>query len=432
MTRLRDLVRRQPNPGIPLPAWLERLVSIGIISTDKKVIRRQICVNVASFAVAATALSHLVINSLHDFHGLLLVNVDNLLILIAASLVPRLHRLGEHVGAITLVLVVLFGHMFIVWSLGLSSELHVYYTLGGVILFFFGVRNWRLFLIFFVGYVIALMFVLNFAPIAGLAIPEDQEFRDLLSSQAMINTTAIVAAVLFYALWALEQTETSLEDEHERSEALIATVMPQPIAARLKSGREERIADRIEMLSVMFADLAGFTEAAHDLAPEEVVDFLDELVRNLDSLCEQHGVDKIKTIGDSYMAAGGFNGRAGPGAVAVGRLALAMMEVIERQPPLGRRKLKLRAGIHCGPATAGIIGDTRFSYDVWGDAVNTASRMETTGVPGRIQVSEAFRDLTKDAFSFEERGSTEIKGIGATQTFFLVGPCEAPAREAAK
>jgi adenylate cyclase len=421
MTRLRDLVRRLPDPGIPLPAWLERLVSIGIVSTDKKVMRRQICVNVASFAVAGTALSHLVINSLHDFQGLFLVNADNMLILATALLVPRLHRFGEHVGAVTLVLVVLFGHMFIVWSLGLASELHVYYTLGGVILFFFGVRNWRLFLIFFGAYVIALMVALNFAPIAGLAIPEDQGFRDLLSSQALINTTAIIAAVLFYALWALEQAETSLEDQHERSEALIATVMPHSIGVRLKSGREERIADRIEMLSVMFADLAGFTAAAHDLAPEEVVDFLDGLVRNLDALCEQHAVDKIKTIGDSYMAAGGFNGKAGAGAVAVGRLALAMMEVIERQPPLGRRKLKLRAGIHCGPATGGVIGDTRFSYDVWGDAVNTASRMESTGLPGRIQVTETFRDLTKDAFSFEERGSTEIKGIGRTRTFFLLG-----------
>ena len=113
------------------------------------------------------------------------------------------------------------------------------------------------------------------------------------------------------------------------------------------------------MLSVMFADLAGFTAAAHGLPPEEVVDFLDGLVRNLDALCEQHAVDKIKTIGDSYMAAGGFAGAAGAGAVAVGRLALAMLEVIDRQPPLGGRVLKFRIGIHCGPATAGVIGDTR-------------------------------------------------------------------------
>ena len=101
-----------------------------------------------------------------------------------------------------------------------------------------------------------------------------------------------------------------------------------------------------------------------------------------------------------------------------------MMDAIDRQPPLGDRKLRLRAGIHCGPATAGVIGDTRFSYDVWGDAVNTASRMESHGEPGRIQVSEAFRNLAADHFVFEERGATDIKSLGTTSTLFLVGPRE--------
>jgi len=414
MTRLRDLVRGQRTPAIQLPAWLDRLISIGIVSTDELVIERQRCVNVAAFAVAATALSHLIINGFHDFHGLILVNADNALMLAVSLLVPRLHRIGDYAGGIALVLAVLVGQMFIVWSLGLASALHIYYTLGGAMLFFFGVENWRLFLTLFGLYVLALVLALNLAP-------EDQAFRDMLSGQAMINTAAIIAALIFYALWDRDRARMELQDEHARSEALLGTLMPQAIAARLKSGREARIADKIEMLTVMFADLTGFTAAAHDLSPEEVVDFLDRLVRALDELCERYEVDKIKTIGDSYMAAGGFDGRAGAGAVAVGRLALAMMEVIDRQPPLGCHKLKLRVGIHCGPATAGVIGDTRFSYDVWGDAVNTASRMESYGEPGRIQVSAVFRDLTRHAFVFEERGATEIKGLGVTTTFFLVG-----------
>jgi adenylate cyclase len=421
MARLRDLVRLESRPAVRLPAWLTRLISIGIVSTDELVIERQRCVNVAAFVVAATALSHLIINAFHDFRGLVLVNVDNVFMLAVALVVPRLHRFGEHVGAITLILGVLVGQLFIVWSLGLSSQLHIYYALGGAMLFFFGVENWRLFLTFFGLYVVALVIALNFAPVAGLAVPEDREFRDLLSSQAMINAAVIIAALIFYALWDRDLARMQLQDEHARSEALLTTLMPQAIAARLKSGREPRIADKIDVLSVMFADLAGFTAAAHDLSPEEVVDFLDRLVRALDTLCERYEVDKIKTIGDSYMAAGGFDGRAADAAIAVGRLALAMMEVIDRQPPLGRRKLKLRVGIHCGPATAGVIGDTRFSYDVWGDAVNTASRMESYGEPGRIQVSEAFRDLTQDAFAFEERGATEIKGLGLKKTFFLLG-----------
>jgi adenylate cyclase len=425
MTRLRDLVGREPRPGIRLPGWLDRLVSVGIVSTDEQVVRRQRCVNVAAFAMLATAGSHLIINSLHDFRGLISVNVENVLTLSGALLIPRLHRFGEHVGAITLLLMILFGHTFVVWSLGLASELQIYFTLAGAILFFFGVPNWRRFLVFFLVFLVALIAALKLAPVNGLVIPWDRDFRDLLSTQAMINTMVINAALLFYALTALHRAEIELQDQHERSEALIATVMPSSIAKRLKSGREERIADRIDTLSVLFADLVGFTVAARGLPPEEVVDYLDKLVRSFDVLCEEHGVEKIKTIGDSYMAAAGFDGGAIAGGVAVGRFAMAMLKDIARQPLLGGRKLNVRIGIHCGPATAGVIGDMRFSYDVWGDAVNTASRMESHGIPGRIHVSDAFRDLTAAAFTFEDRGATEIKSIGQARTFFLIGEAAA-------
>jgi len=141
-------------------------------------------------------------------------------------------------------------------------------------------------------------------------------------------------------------------------------------------------------------------------------------VRTFDALAAQHGVEKIKTIGDSYMAVAGFQS-AQSGAVAIGRFALAIMEMNARQAPLGARRLDLRIGIHCGPAVAGVIGDTRFSYDVWGDGVNVASRMESQGVPGRVHVSEAYRDLTASVFAFEERGFTDIKGIGPTRTYLM-------------
>ncbi len=379
---------------------------------DAQIVGRQRCVNVAALVTAANAIGHLIINSIHNFRGLAVVNVYNVLVIAASLLIPRLHRLGEHAGAIALLVMILPGHTFVVWSdIGLSSELQVYFTLAGIMLFFFGVQNWRLFLVFFCLWLLALVAALEFAPVRGLVLPEDEDFRELLSSQAMINMIFINAAILFYALAALHRAEVELQNQYERSEALIESVMPSSIAERLKSGREERISDRIETLTVSFLDLVGFTSAARDLSPDLVVDFLDSLVRTFDALCEAHGVDKIKTIGDGYMAAAGFDGRATEGAVAVGRLALLMIKAVDRQVPLGGRKLEARIGIHCGSAMAGVIGDTRFSYDVWGDAVNVASRMESHGVPGRIQVSERYRDLTKEIFLFEERsGATDIKG----------------------
>jgi adenylate cyclase len=187
---------------------------------------------------------------------------------------------------------------------------------------------------------------------------------------------------------------------------------------------DRRIADRIECLSILFADLVGFTKAAHDLPPEQVVAYLDELVRSFDALCELFGAEKIKTIGDCYMAVAGINGDGPGGARAIGRLALAMLETQGRRQPLGLEHLELRVGLHCGLATAGVIGDMRFSYDVWGDAVNVAARMESHGKPGRIHVSDAFRTITGGTFRFEELGTADIKSIGPARTFFLTGEVE--------
>jgi adenylate cyclase len=422
MTRLQDLVTREPKLGVQIPRWLERLVSVGIVAEDPQLVRRQRCVNAVTLVVVANALSHLVILSIHDMHALRVIHAYNAFMTVAAMLIPRLHRFGENAAAVALILLALLGNTFVVWALGLTSDLQTYFTMAGAMLLFFGVQNWRLFLVYLSLFVMALLLTLNFAPENGFILPEDAQLRTLLSSHAMINAMMGNAAIIFYALTALHRAEVELQNQYERSEALIATVMPSSIAERLKSGREARIADRIEMLSVMFADLAGFTEAAHGLPPDEVVAFLDGLVRRFDELCEQFGAEKIKTIGDSYMAVAGSDQLPRRGAIAIGQFALAMLDTIGRQPALGGRKLKLRIGIHCGPATAGVIGDMRFSYDVWGDAVNTASRMESNGEPGRIQVSESFRELAAGSFVFEERGSIDFKGIGAMRTFFLVGP----------
>jgi adenylate cyclase len=245
----------------------------------------------------------------------------------------------------------------------------------------------------------------------------------MLTNEVMINTMTVNAVIIFYAVAAVRRAEVELENEYERSEALVTTMMPASIATRIKAEPDGRIADRIECLSILSADLVGFTRAAHELPPEQVVAYLDDLVRCFDALCDQFNAQKIKTVGDCYMAVAGIDGDARGSARAIGKLALAMLDANSQQLPLGRHRMRLRVGIHCGQATAGVIGDMRFSYDVWGDSVNIAARMESHGVPDRIQVSESFRVMTDDMFAFEERGTTDVKSIGLTRTFFLTRAC---------
>lgn len=421
MKRERPLVGAGAVQRLALPAWLERIVSVGIVTANPEIARRQRITNVAAFATAANALSHCLLNALHNFQGLALVNLYNVLIALAALLLPRLHRFGENVAAVVLVCMIIAGQIFVVFALGIASDLHIYLTLAGAMLLFFGVENRALFLVFFTLATVVLLLLLNYAPVDGFVLPQDGMLRDMLSSHAMLNTIIINAAIMFYALTLLRRAELELKDAHERSETLVDAILPAPVAERLKGG-EHRIADRIENLSVMFADLAGFTPASRDCDPAEVVDYLDGLVRDFEALCTLHGAEKIKTVGDSCMAVAGLNGDAQAGAVAIGGLALAMIEKNAARAPLGGRKLPLRVGVHSGTAMAGIIGGTRFSYDVWGDAINIASRMESAGEEDRVQASEAFRDLAADAFRFEPRGVIDVKGVGETRTYFLIAP----------
>lgn len=420
MARLRELMRAAERPGFTMPGWLEGITSFGIVSRDPDVVRRQRFTNLGAYAAAANAASHLAINAMHGPVSLMPVQLYNAAFAIAALAVPLLHRFGPDIGAFCLVLLILAGNTYVVWMLGTESALHVYLTLAGAMLFMFGVERWRLFLGWFVLVAIVLGLTVVLAPEHGLLLGGDDPLHRMLSSHAMLNTIAINALLIFYALSSLRQAEASREAEHARSEALLAALMPQPVAAKLKQGANG-IAERIDNLSVMFADLAGFTSAARNLPPEQVVAFLDAMVRRFDELAEAFGVEKIKTIGDSYMAVSGLDGRAGPGASAMAHFALALIEETGRLPPLGDRRLALRIGIHAGPATAGVIGETRFSYDVWGDAVNTAARLEAYGEPGRIQVTLAFLALAGASFTHEARGGIEMKGLGIVQTAFLTG-----------
>jgi len=211
-----------------------------------------------------------------------------------------------------------------------------------------------------------------------------------------------------------------LRSEQQRSEHLLLNILPAPIAARLKQG-EASISDSFENISVLFADIVGFTRMADGMQPAELVGMLNSLFSAFDTLVEKHGLEKIKTIGDAYMVAAGAPNTCPDHADKMADLALDMLQAAQDFNRKTGRNLQVRIGIHSGPVVAGVIGLHKFSYDLWGDTVNTASRMESHGMAGRIQISESTYQKLGDGYLVEERGSIEIKGKGKLRTWFLNG-----------
>jgi class 3 adenylate cyclase len=211
-----------------------------------------------------------------------------------------------------------------------------------------------------------------------------------------------------------------LQAEQERSERLLLNVLPAPVAARLKQG-DEVIADRFPEVTVLFADLVAFTASSDRASPERVVQVLADLFTAFDRLAARHRLEKIKTVGDAYMVAGGLPEPRPDHAEAVAEMALALRDEAGRHLDPTGRPLQVRIGIDSGPVVAGVIGTAKFSYDLWGDTVNTASRMESTGVAGCIQVTERVRRRLAGRYRFERRGPVQVKGKGELVTWFLVG-----------
>ncbi len=213
----------------------------------------------------------------------------------------------------------------------------------------------------------------------------------------------------------------ALRTAQEQAEDLLLNILPSSIAEKLKA-HPETIADQFSAASILFADVVDFTPRAEHQPPAEVVGMLDHLFTHFDTLVERYGLEKIKTIGDCYMVAAGVPSPRADHARALALMALDMLEAMRSNGAVGYLGLELRVGINSGPVVAGVIGRKRFLYDLWGDAVNTASRMESHGTPGRIQITRATYELLRDDFECEPRGTVAVKGKGDMETWYLVGP----------
>ncbi len=211
-----------------------------------------------------------------------------------------------------------------------------------------------------------------------------------------------------------------LEAEREKSDRLLLNILPSAIAERLKQN-SSTLADSFPEVTVLFADLVGFTKIASRTTPTELVTLLNEIFSAFDRLAEWHGLEKIKTIGDAYMVVGGLPVPRSEHAEAIAEMALDMLEEISSFRTKEGEPLSLRIGIATGPAVAGVIGLRKFSYDLWGDTVNTASRMESHGKAGSIQVTAATYQILRDKYLFQERGEIDVKGKGKMRAYFLSG-----------
>jgi len=246
-----------------------------------------------------------------------------------------------------------------------------------------------------------------------VAMVDPRQFQ--VFNTVLVGGTVGLGAAGF--LWVVNQTEDALEAARARADRLLLNVLPASIAERLKARPDDAIADRHDEVTVLFADIVGFTELASRLSPTRTVELLNRIFSEWDRLCGRLGVERVKTVGDGYMAIVGAPLPCADHAARMVRLAIQIRDHMGGDPT--GEGLQVRIGLSSGRVVAGIVGTTRFHYDVWGDVVNRASRMESHGEPGRIQISRGTYERVRDTFPCEARGLVGVKGMGPTECWFV-------------
>ncbi|WP_090601697.1 adenylate/guanylate cyclase domain-containing protein [Mycobacterium lentiflavum] len=358
--------------------------------------------------------------------------------LIAAMIfltVPWLHRFGELVAPLTYIVSAYLVIFFICLEVGTGSGVQYYFIANAsLVVLQLGIERIGLAALLAAigaGLVIALQFLVPRS--TGLEQPWAERTSFIITT---ISACTMAVVTVWFALRDTKRAEDVMESEHERSEALLANMLPASVADRLKEPDRDVIADRYEEASVLFADMVGFTERASSTAPCDLVKFLDRVYSAFDELVDKHGLEKIKVSGDSYMVVSGVP-RPRPDHVhALADFALDMVATAAKIQDAQGDSVPMRVGFATGTVVAGVVGSRRFFYDVWGDAVNVAARMESTDSVGQIQVPEDVYERLKDEFVLRERGRIEVKGKGVMHTWYLIGrkpaaaePGDMPAQE---
>ncbi|MGE3231380.1 MAG: adenylate/guanylate cyclase domain-containing protein [Hyphomicrobium sp.] len=400
--------------------WLSRLVEAGTAGYPPETKRRLMILNMIAYLIVVTTLIYGLQQAFLDFDRYWPIVYINFAIVAVVAAVPFVHRFGSAAAALLILVTECAALLAFTYYLGRESGLHLQYIAFAAAAFVvFGLgRLWLVIPSITVALVLHLVSWFWF-PRSAAAIAAPQDVLDSLYMQAVITTFGLIAAAVFYAFRLAENAKAE-------TEALLRNILPDTIVERLKAKPAEHVADTFPEASILFADISGFVPLARRLGASETVSLLNMLVSHFDDLAERHGVEKIKTIGDAYMVASGVPEPAPDFAHRLARMALDMLETVGEIRTKTGHDINMRVGLATGPVMAGVIGRQKFSYDIWGDAVNLAARLENTSLPGRIHICPLSREKLSSAFELEPRGSIEIKGVGSQSTWFLVGARSQP------
>jgi adenylate cyclase len=396
--------------------WLPD-IRFGTEAYPEKVARRLRAFNIAVWIAAMVPAGMAFVRF---FDGKWTVAAADVLVATTYASMPLLHRFGPLAAPLVFVG---FQYAVLFWVSSLvgtdGGERMGYFVTTALAILVFGAEQYIITIaVGFVSIVLIIIIEMIFPRNTGFVSPTFLFVTNFAAS--IIFASAILYGIIYYAVRQMERAEAAAEREQRRSEGLLMNILPPSVAERLKDGAHSEIADAYPDASILFADMAGFTSRAADTSPEELVRFLNGVFTGLDALVERHGLEKIKTSGDAYMVVSGVPIARPDHVTALADLALDIRQSLAGLVDQRGRAVPVRIGIASGPVVAGVVGKRKFFYDVWGDAVNMASRMESTGISGRIQVSQQVYERLNDEFKLESRGFVDIKGKGKLPTWFLI------------
>ena len=392
-------------------ALLRLVAASGTRGYSPHVRRRMAVINLGSLLASLMTVPYILFYSFYDLEALwpAVALLSPQIVVYAAT--PYFHRFGSTAAAVYLSAMWLAFGVGYCFLFGRESGLHLFFLPGAAatMLIFGAERLARSAVVMVLALAAFLATEIFFAGPAGF-LKVDPAVLDILFFMTV-----------HFAFQEASRAELALLKEHRFSERLLENMLPRTVALRLKHSETAMVADQIACATILFADIVNFTPRVAKWPSRDVVTFLSRVFRSFDALAAAHGLEKIKTIGDAYMVAGGLPEPRADHAESVALMALDILECCRKISAEGGEAVEVRIGLDSGPVVAGVIGSNKLLYDVWGDAVNTAARMESHGVAGRIQVGDRVKDMLEDRFDFELRGEIDVKGKGPMRVWFLNG-----------